>query len=162
MTVHGQRAGTVADLSGDGDQVDDLELATAVLVRNLEMLRRRGDIYTELDPAEYLLLRTLDQLGPADIGTLAGAVGLDPSTAGRQVSAMEGKGFVARTPAADDRRRSIIAPSAEGRRRMELTRWQRRDTIRELLADWTGGDVADLAALLARFNKAVVQRFLVG
>ncbi|HVV20574.1 MAG TPA: MarR family transcriptional regulator [Pseudonocardiaceae bacterium] len=160
MAEQGFRAGTVADLSSDGDELDELELATAVLVRNLELLRRRGDLYADLDRAEYLLLRTLDQLGPADIGTLAYAVGLDPSTVGRQVSVMEDKALVLRTAAAHDRRRSIVAPSAEGRRRMELTRQRRRDATARLLGDWTATDKRRLGNLLTRYNKAVARDFL--
>jgi DNA-binding MarR family transcriptional regulator len=152
-------ASTIADPS-DGDGLDVLEMATAVLMRNFELLRRRSAVYKELDKAEYLLLRTLDRLGPADIGTLASAVGLDPSTAGRQVAVLESKALVDRTPAAADRRRSIIAPTDEGHRRMETTRARRRDATQEILADWTPDDISELGTLLTRYNKAVADRYL--
>jgi DNA-binding MarR family transcriptional regulator len=150
---------TIADVS-DGDGLDVVEMATAVLMRNFELLRRRSAVYKELDKAEYLLLRTLDRLGPADIGTLASAVGLDPSTAGRQVAVLESKALVDRAPAATDRRRSIIAPTEEGRRRMETTRALRRDATGDILADWTADDVCLLGNLLTRYNKAVADRYL--
>ncbi|HEX5401460.1 MAG TPA: MarR family transcriptional regulator [Pseudonocardiaceae bacterium] len=150
---------TIADPS-DGDGLDVLEMATAVLMRNFELLRRRSTAYTELDKAEYLLLRTLDRVGPADIGTLASAVGLDPSTAGRQVAVLESKSLVHREPAAADRRRSIIAPTDEGRRRMETTRARRRENTAELLADWSAEDLRQLGNLLTRYNKAVADRYL--
>ena len=154
-------AATVADLcDGVEDGLDVLELATAVLMRNFELLRRRTDTYADLDRAEYLLLRTLDQLGPTDIGSLAAAVGLDPSTAGRQVAGMESRELVDRTPAAEDRRRSIIAPTAEGRRRMEQTRFRRRESAAEMLADWSEEELRELAMLLTRYNKAVADRYL--
>lgn len=152
---------TVADL-GDGvvDGLDVLELATAVLARNFELLRRRSDVYTELDKAEYLLLRTLDQLGPTDIGSLAAAVGLDPSTAGRQVAGMEGRDLVDRTPSPDDRRRSMIAPTEAGRQRMTATRARRRAATAEMLADWTDEELQQLGDLLTRYNKAIADRYL--
>ncbi len=154
-------AATVADLcDGVEDGLDVLELATAVLARNFELLRRRTDAYADLDRAEYLLLRTLDKLGPTDIGSLAAAAGLDPSTAGRQVAGMESRALVDRMPAADDRRRSIIAPTAEGRRRMELTRSRRRESAAELVDDWSADDLHQLATLLTRYNKAVAGRYL--
>jgi hypothetical protein len=54
-------AGELADrLAETGDALDVLELATAVLVRNFELLRRRTGVYADLDQSEYLLLRTLD------------------------------------------------------------------------------------------------------
>jgi DNA-binding MarR family transcriptional regulator len=152
---------TVADL-GDGvvDGLDVLELATAVLMRNFELLRRRSDVYSELDKAEYLLLRTLDQLGPTDIGSLAAAVGLDPSTAGRQVAGMESRDLVDRTPSPEDRRRSMIVPTEAGRQRMEATRARRRAATAEMLADWTDEELQQLGELLTRYNKAIAERFL--
>ena len=41
-------ASTIADPS-DGDGLDVLEMATAVLMRNFELLRRRSAVYKELD-----------------------------------------------------------------------------------------------------------------
>jgi DNA-binding MarR family transcriptional regulator len=154
-------AQVMADMSaGTSDGLDVLEMATAVLMRNFELLRRRSDVYADLDKAEYLLLRVLDQIGPADIRTLAAAVGLDPSTAGRQVSVLEGRALVHRSPAAADRRRSMIAPTDEGIRRMTLTMARRRAATADMLADWAPEDLGNLAALLTRYNKAVADRYL--
>jgi DNA-binding MarR family transcriptional regulator len=154
-------AHVMADLSSDtSDGLDVLEMATAVLMRNFELLRRRSDVYADLDRSEYLLLRVLDQVGPADIRSLAAAVGLDPSTAGRQVSVMEGRGLVHRTPAAADRRRSMIAPTEEGIARMTLTMGRRRATTAEMLADWSPEDLGQLGTLLTRYNRAVADHYL--
>lgn len=142
------------------EALDVLERATAVLVRNFELLRRRTDVYAELDQAEYLILRTLDDLGSADIGTLAGALGLDPSTAGRQVSALLGKDLVARSQASDDRRRCVITPTERGRELMHLTRARRRSSVGDLLADWTPDEVRAFAGFLERYNAAVARRYL--
>lgn len=142
------------------DALDVVELATAVLARNFELLRRRSDIYTSLDRAEYLLMRTLVDIGPADIRTVAAALGLDPSTAGRQVGGMQAKGLVDRAPAADDRRRSIITPTVQGKRAMRLTRQRRRAATAELLGQWTDADLRQLGELLNRYNSAVGHRYL--
>ncbi|MBN9100659.1 MAG: MarR family transcriptional regulator [Pseudonocardia sp.] len=140
--------------------VDVIELQTAVLRRNVEMVRRRGEVYVELDPAEYLLLRTLDDLGPMDIRTLASAVGVDPSTAGRQIGAMHAAGFVDRAPAAEDRRRTIISVTVEGLRRTEAVRDRRRENIRELLEDWSPEDLETLGVMFGRYNAAVSDRYV--
>ena len=142
------------------EHVDVIEVASAVLVRNFELLRRRGGIYGDLDRAEYLLLRTLDRIGPSDICTLARALGLDPSTAGRQVSALQGKGMVERAPGETDRRRNIISPTAAGRARMAAVRDRRRETTRELLADWSEEDVRTLGDMFTRYNRSVAERYL--
>jgi DNA-binding MarR family transcriptional regulator len=147
---------------GHGDVLDVIEVASAVLVRNFELLRRRGGVYNELDRAEYLLLRTLDAIGPADICTLAAALGLDPSTAGRQVAVMASRGLVERTPAATDRRRSIISPTPDGSARMAATRTQRRESTADLLTGWSDGDLGNLAEMFTRYNRAVAEHFLPG
>jgi DNA-binding MarR family transcriptional regulator len=142
------------------DALDVVERATAVLARNFELLRRRSDIYTSLDRSEYLLLRTLVDIGPADIRTVAAALGLDPSTAGRQVGGMQSKGLVDRAPAEDDRRRSIITPTTAGKRAMQLTRQRRRAATAQLLGQWTDADLHQLADLLSRYNLAVAEQYL--
>ena len=140
--------------------LDVIELQTAVLVRNFELFRRRGQVYVDLDGAEYLLLRTLDDLGPVDIRTLASAVGVDPSTAGRQIGAMHAAGLVDREPAPDDRRRTILSVTAEGLRRAEAVRRRRRDNLRELLADWSPEDLETLGTMFGRYNAAVSDRYV--
>ncbi|GAA3431212.1 MarR family winged helix-turn-helix transcriptional regulator [Kutzneria kofuensis] len=140
--------------------LDVLELATAVLARNFELLRRRSDVYKELDKSEYLLLRTLDQLGPIDVSTLASAVGLDPSTAGRQVTVMRGRELVTKIHDTADRRRWIIAPTEQGLELMALTRQRRLAVSAELLGDWTPDELRTFAELLTRHNNAVATRYL--
>jgi DNA-binding MarR family transcriptional regulator len=142
--------------------LDVIEMAAVTMVRNFELMRRRSDVYIELDRSEYLLLRTLDQLGPLDIYSLATALGLDPSTAGRQVSVMHGKGLVKRTPAATDRRRSIISPTAKGLRQMVVTRTRNRDFLKGLLDGWASDDVSTLSRMFTRFNDAVADLYLSG
>ena len=142
------------------EALDVLELATAVLVRNFELLRRRSEVYKELDKSEYLLLRTLDQTGPADVSTLANALGLDPSTAGRQVTGMRSRELVTKIHDSTDRRRCIIAPTELGLELMALTRQRRLGVTAELLNDWTPDELRTFAELLTRHNDAVAARYM--
>ena len=142
-----------------GELLGVIEVASAMLVRNLELLRRRSDVHAELDRAEYLLLRILDESGPSDICSLATALGLDPSTAGRQVVALEAEGLVHRAPAEDDRRRTIITPTAEGRQRVTATRTRRSEETGRLLSGWSDGDLRALATMFTRYNQAVASRY---
>lgn len=160
-TQHRSRAELTREGAGEtADVLDVIELASAVLVRNFELLRRRSDAYTNLDRAEYLLLRTLDQTGPLDICTLAGAVGLDPSTAGRQAAVMQGKGLVERRRDAADRRRSIVCPTSKGHKLMVRTRARRREATAELLAEWADDELRTLARTFTHYNQTVAQRYL--
>ncbi|BBA98214.1 putative MarR family transcriptional regulator [Actinacidiphila reveromycinica] len=140
--------------------LDVIERQTAVLVRNFEMFHRRSDIHDDLDRAEYLLLRTLSEVGPQDINTLAAALGLDPSTVGRQVSALCRQGLVGRAPAAADRRRSIITPTADGLRRMDAVRAARAQSLADMLGGWTEEELRTLGAMFAKYNGAVTRKYL--
>jgi DNA-binding MarR family transcriptional regulator len=152
-------AGSARGIDED-DPLEAIEIASAVLMRNFELLRRRSDIYSELDRSEYLLLRALQQTGPADIGMLAAALGLDPSTAGRQVAAMQRKGLVSCAPSVGDRRRSIATATPEGRRLREATRRRRREATAELLHGWSQADLQQLARMFTRYNQAIARAYL--
>lgn len=141
------------------DALDVIEVQSAVLVRNFELLRRRADD-SELDRAGYLLLRALETLGPSDINTVAAALGLDPSTAGRQVAVMQKLGLVERTTSPTDRRRAIIGATTGGRRRVKVTSRRRRARAADLLADWDDADLRTLGEMFARYNQAVAARYL--
>jgi DNA-binding MarR family transcriptional regulator len=137
-----------------------IEVQAAVLTRNFELLRRRAAHPDELDRAEYLILRALARLGPSSINELADALGLDPSTVGRQVAALEEAGLIGRTQDPQDRRRAIVASTAVGRRRMNLTSSKRTARTRDLLADWTPEELSALAEAFAHYNQAVARRHL--
>ncbi|GLY43148.1 hypothetical protein Amsp01_091710 [Amycolatopsis sp. NBRC 101858] len=141
------------------DALDLIEAHTAVMVRNFELLSRRTDVYDEVDRAGYLLLRTLEVTGPADITTLAAKLGLDPSTVGRQVSAMTGAGLVERTPAPEDRRRSIVVATEEGRRRAHRVHERRRANLAAMFAGVPDDELRVIGESFARYNQAVAREY---
>ena len=139
-----------------------IERQTAVLIRHIEMLYRRTDLHDDLDRASYLLLRTLEDGGPADINGLAASLGLDPSTAGRQVCVLKDAGLVERSPAPEDRRRSIITPTEQGLRIMEEVRRRRTENLADLLDGWSEGDLDALGAMFDKYNRAIAAKYLTG
>ncbi|HVW44818.1 MAG TPA: MarR family transcriptional regulator [Amycolatopsis sp.] len=142
------------------DAIEVIEVQMAVVARNLELLRRRGGLYGELDKAGYLLLRTLQASGPADIATLAAALGLDPSTVGRQVMALRADGLVERTADSQDRRRGIVSATSQGLARLAHTRERRRERTAELLEGWNEDDLRALGSMLVKYNRAVARDYL--
>lgn len=142
------------------DALEVLEVQMAVLARNLELLRRHGAFYGQLDKAGYLLLRTLAANGPADIATLAAALGLDPSTVGRQVTALRGEGLVERTADSQDRRRGIVSPTPEGLKQLAGTRDERSKRTAQLLDEWSEDELRTFGALLVKYNGAVAREYL--
>lgn len=146
----------------DREAVRRIERQAAVLNRNFELLYRRTAIHDTLDRSGYLLLRTLADEGRTDIRTLAERLGLDPSTAGRQIAAMERAGLVERRCEPPDRRRALITPTAEGIARAETVRRERADGFAALLADWDDDDLRTLGEMFERYNRAVAERYLTG
>jgi DNA-binding MarR family transcriptional regulator len=102
----------------------------------------------------------LSEQGPQDINTLAASLGLDPSTAGRQVAALRHQGFVERAPAATDRRRCVVTPTREGLRRMEGVRTRRAESLADLLGDWSETELTALGAMFTKYNREVARKFL--
>jgi DNA-binding MarR family transcriptional regulator len=91
---------------------------------------------------------------------LAAILGLDPSTAGRQVTAMLRKGLADRAPDPADRRRAVVTATDTGRRLLHATSRRRCDLMAGLLAGWSDDDLHMLAALVTRFNQAVARAYL--
>lgn len=147
-------------MTDTSDAIDVIERETAVLVRHFELLHRRNDVHDDLDRAGYLLLRTLADAGPGDINTLAAALGLDPSTAGRQVAAMQSRGLAERRTDPSDKRRCIVTPTAAGLETMAAVRRRRTDNVGELLADWDEADLRALGTMFRRYNRTVAARYL--
>src|SRR3954452_19372386 len=58
----------------------------------------------DLSRPAYALLRRIDEHGPATLGDLSRATGMDAASTGRQVRRLEDLGFVERAPDAADGR----------------------------------------------------------
>lgn len=138
----------------------DIEVQSAVLTRNFELLRRRRSHQLEVDRAEYLLLRTLEANGPSSIGDLADALGLDSSTVGRQASGLERSGWAERVPDPADRRRMIVQLTPTGRTAMRRTSRERRRRTESLLGHWSQEDLQLLATMFRRYNAEVARHYL--
>ncbi|TAM42799.1 MAG: MarR family transcriptional regulator [Rhodanobacter sp.] len=86
----------------------------AEMVRAIETeLASQG---VDLSFTQFLILKKAQQLGPASATELARAVELDGGAMTRQLDQLERKGFLARTPDAQDRRALRIALTAAGKK----------------------------------------------
>ena len=139
------------------DTIGVIELELLKLVRHLETFGRRSSLYLHVDRAGYLALRTIEDLGPLSTKALALALNLDASTVTRQVTALEGGGFVERRPDKSDRRSSTITLTVEGRRMMEGVEMERRQGIEGLVDDWSEGEKDSLGRVLIRLNSSLVE-----
>ncbi len=139
-----------------------VETQLALLVRALEAVRlQRPDAPSQaLDRAVYLLLRTLEVSGASPVNVLAEGLGLDPSTAARQVTAMKRKGLVNTERDPGDRRAVLVSPTPDGLRQMRRMQQARRERIAELVGEWPSDEQAALARVLTRLNDSIVRKRL--
>jgi DNA-binding MarR family transcriptional regulator len=141
----------------EGDTIGVIELELLKLVRRLETFGRRSSLYSRVDRAGYLALRTLEALGPLSTKALAGTLHLDASTVTRQVSALESEGFIGRLPDPTDRRSSTIVLTVEGRRTMEDVERERRSRMQSLIGDWSEDEKVTLGLILNRLNTSLLE-----
>ena len=100
---------------------------------------------------QYSILSRLEAEGPAPVGRLAARLAMDRSTLAREAEPLLRLGLVEQAPG-EDRRRRVLAISAEGLARLEAARPAWRDAQRrvreELGYDRVQGLLGELRALL--------------
>lgn len=142
------------------DQLAAVERGFSTLLRwgNLPRVRERfiaaGGV--ALDPGSYSILRRLDELGPTRLSELAHLVGLDLSTASRQVQHLQGAALVERVAVQQDRRASLLSLTDEGRGVLARSRVARRAVITELISGWSPAEREQLAWMLNRLADELV------
>ena len=144
------------DESPRRDFIGDIELELLKLVRHLDTFGRRCSLYVHVDRAGYLVMRTLDAVGPVSANGLARALGLDASTVTRQITVLERQGYVERCANPADGRSCTIVLTAAGGRAMREVERERRDRIQLLVSDWDEDGQASLGESLSRLNAALV------
>jgi DNA-binding MarR family transcriptional regulator len=103
-----------------------------------------------LDRAAYAALCRVHEAGPLRLSELAARMGVDASTASRQVQQLERAGLVGRVGDPADRRASLLELTAEGDRVLARMRQARRDRLAQVLEGWSRADRRTLAAMLSR------------
>jgi|CZKW01.1.fsa_nt_gi DNA-binding MarR family transcriptional regulator len=139
------------------DSIGIIELELLKLVRHLETFGRRSSLYVRVDRAGYLVMRTLECLGPVSTNALAHDLHLDASTVTRQITALERQGFVERRANPADGRSSTIALSSLGRQSMRDVERERRRGIEALVSDWGDNEQIDLGLALTRLNASLAE-----
>lgn len=115
-----------------------------------------ADLGLDIDAS---VVETLEAIAPEDadsdeiaVGTVATRLSVDASQASRLVAETVRLGLVRRVPSQADGRRSALALTETGRALLASTRSYKRALLRDHFADWSDGDLADFARLLARFS----------
>jgi DNA-binding MarR family transcriptional regulator len=102
------------------------------------------------------LLARVERRGPLGIGELAELCGRDYTTVSRQITKLEGMGFVVRQVNGQDARIKEAVITEKGRVMTSALDGARQKIITSLLAGWDKQEVAELARLLRKFaNEAL-------
>lgn len=104
------------------------------------------------EQAGAAVLGRLKVLGPVRLTDLANALGLDPSSVSRQVTALERAGWIAREKDPVDQRAQRLQLTDKGREVVAAVQRAREQALEQLTPDWSAQDIDDLASRLARLN----------
>ena len=145
---------------GDVEAEARIEQALIQLVRRVSDPRGNANLKArsgvDLDRAASTLLTRIDELGPARLSYIAGAAGVDISTASRPVARLVDDGYVERRPDPADARASLLRTTPSGRAAVRRLRAARRDWLRDVLADFDASERDHFADLFERFIESVL------
>ena len=101
------------------------------------------------------VLGRIELLGPVRLTELAHALGLDPSSVSRQVTALERSGWVAREKDPFDQRAQRLHLTDSGRDVVVSLRRARTAALERLTPGWSTQEIDELTGRLARLNTDI-------
>jgi DNA-binding MarR family transcriptional regulator len=133
----------------EAEGLTDVELAARLrmtLGRLGRRVRQHGP--QTLTSSQASTLASVDALGPVRLGDLASHEGVTAPTQSRLVASLENHGLLRRAPDSDDRRATLLAITAQGRRQLEHLRNERSAFLVEQLGTLSPEHRAALVAAL--------------
>lgn len=107
--------------------------------------------------ASLAALRLVHRHGPIAVADVAQRLGVDQSTASRQLRPLGEHGLITRSADARDRRVARLSSTAAGRALLERVRDVSLNDFDVALAGWPARDRRLLAELLDRFRKGLLE-----
>jgi DNA-binding MarR family transcriptional regulator len=139
---------------------------TELIAANVRSGRQRERVMraakVPLTSAALNALRTVERHGPIAVSELARRLGVDQSTASRQLRPLEEQRLVARAVEDDDRRVAWLSLTPKGRRVVERTTEVWLADYELALDDWSAADRATLGELVARLRTDLSKSRLPG
>ncbi len=120
--------------------------------RHLQIVRAAG---VDIDRSTYVVLARVAEAERRRVSDLAVDLGVDISTASRQIARAEALGLVCRVPDERDARATTLDLTTEGRRILTRVRRARRAWLESVLGTFTAEQRCELATVLDRLNAAL-------
>jgi DNA-binding MarR family transcriptional regulator len=153
-------ATTSAPTDPDGAELGAIERAFSTILRwgNLPRIREHfvAAAGMALDKASYALLLRLNESGATRLSDLAERLGVDLSTASRQVHHLQLAGLVQRATVEEDRRASLLTVTDSGKEMVERILAARRSVITQMLEQWTPEERSELGRVLTHLAGEIV------
>ncbi|TDS85695.1 MarR family winged helix-turn-helix transcriptional regulator [Nesterenkonia aurantiaca] len=125
--------------------------------RRFNALQLARQIDSEIEPASYSVLATLQQMGPQRMTAIARHLGIGKPTLSRQLSTLENRGFVEKATDPADGRAQMVSLTEEGRARLESAQADRAERYLQMLTPWQELEIQTLSKLLAKLNQAYTE-----
>jgi DNA-binding MarR family transcriptional regulator len=136
-----------------GTTDEGLSDAFWAVARRLRHLSRETLGPIDITPGQSRALRVLDRDGPIRLNTLADQLRIAPRSATEVVDILEERGLAERRPDPHDRRATLVALTAEGRRLGGLIRTARRTEAERLFGGLSPSDRRTLARILGQLLR---------
>lgn len=137
------------------EQADDLQRATARLVKKFQFRDRNETVAYGLSVSQAYVLRALHECGPLTMGELADEMHLSVSTMTRVVAQLERKSLVRRSASAADGRVRRVALSARGRTQWRRIEGELVDSDVEVLRSVPAAQRETLIRAIDRLSEAI-------
>ena len=122
--------------SGDLDALYDR--FETLLYRLARLLGQRSSEGGDLLPVpHYMMLRTLEQMGPMRVTDIATHLGAKNPAVSMLLHVLDDEGYINRAPDSTDRRATLISLSKAGNTRVVLAEEQRREFMRNVTSKLT-------------------------
>lgn len=116
--------------------------------------RYAEEVHPELKGVGLMVLQTIIRKGPVTATGLAGLLDMDKATVSRQVAKLRSLQLVEATAAEADRRVTLLTASPAAQTAMDELHAQTAAAYRARFADWGDAELAQLRAMLHRFNAS--------
>lgn len=137
---------TVSD--ADGGVLTASRALVGVAARSL------AAVEDEVTLTQYRALVLLGARGEQNVGSLAAALDIHPSTTTRLCDRLAGKGLITRTPSAESRREITLRITETGARLLRAVTTRRRREIRRILAHLSPAERRRVADAFELFGRA--------
>jgi DNA-binding MarR family transcriptional regulator len=138
------------------NSIELIEYELTTFIRRAVYLDNSENKIGNLERSAYLLLRQLDEFGPARVKELAEAFKLDISTLSRQAAALENKKLISRFSDPSDGRVSLFDITTRGKQTLQSDKQMRLARYHSMLEKWSSEEKELFGQLLMRLNEAFI------